>query len=269
MLAIGLALSPWGVPAVSARQGSDDASVSGAADSPHHNGETTTTSSSGDGSNSGSGSSQTTPKPEDSIHSGGTHVETEAERQAGNIKLEAEKKAEDAKHKADEIRTKVEDVKRQDDKKLGDAKLKVCEKRQDGIQNIMGRVGERAQKQLDLYAQVSTRVQTFVTDKKLTVTNYEQLVADVATKKTAAQNAVNKVAADKAAFKCDGTDPVGTVDIFKADVAAQNEALKAYRASIKSLIDAVKAAAKDAAPAPTAPAPAPVTSPTPAAGGNQ
>ena len=143
------------------------------------------------------------------------------------------------------------------EKRLDDSKLKICKNRELGIGNIMGHISNRAQEQFDFYTSVSARAQTFVTDKKLTVTNYDQLLADIAAKKSAAEAAIAKLKADKTSFKCDGTNPTGTLDMFRADGEAQNQALNAYRTSVRSLLAAIKAAAQTSATSP-----APVTGST-------
>ncbi len=124
--------------------------------------------------------------------------------------------------------------------KLPEVKLKVCQIREKSIDNIMSRIAERGQKQLDLFTTIATRVETFYTTKGKTLSNYDALVADVNAKKAAAQAAVDQVKSDKANFKCDGTDPKGAADSFKNDLKLEISALKDYRTSIKNLIVGVK-----------------------------
>lgn len=124
--------------------------------------------------------------------------------------------------------------------RLDATKLKVCQLREKAIDNIMARIGDRGQKQLDLFTTIATRVETFYTTKGKTLSNYDALVADVNAKKAAAQTAVDTVKADKANFKCDGTDPQGAAATFKADLKLEISALKAYRTSVKNLIVGVK-----------------------------
>lgn len=132
------------------------------------------------------------------------------------------------------------DAQTSDSTKLSTVKLAVCQRRETAIDNIMARIAERGQKQLDLFTTIATRVETFYTDKGKTLSNYDALVADVNAKKDAAQAAVNQVKADKANFKCDGTDPHGAAAAFKNDLKLEISALKDYRTSIKNLIVGVK-----------------------------
>ncbi|HSX35820.1 MAG TPA: hypothetical protein VLH84_02690 [Patescibacteria group bacterium] len=124
--------------------------------------------------------------------------------------------------------------------KLAEAKLKVCQKRETTVNNIMARIADRGQKQLDLFTSIATRVETFYANKGKTLSNYDALVADVNAKKDAAQTEVDSVKATSVTFKCDGTDPKGTAQSFKGDLKAEIDALKAYKTAVKNLIVGVK-----------------------------
>ncbi len=130
--------------------------------------------------------------------------------------------------------------------RLDDAHRKLCEAREKNIQNTMSRLSNRGQKQIDLYSGIATRVENFYTAKKLSISNYDALVADVNAKKAAAQSAVEAVKSATPNFHCDKDDPKGVAGDFKAKVNARNAALKAYRESVRNLIKAVKAAAEAA-----------------------
>ena len=119
-------------------------------------------------------------------------------------------------------------------------KLKICQNRETKIDGIMGRIGDRGQKQLDLFTTIATRVETFYTKSGKTLDNYDTLIAAVNTAKDSAQTAVDQVKADKANFKCDGTDPSGAASSFKTDLQTEITALKNYRTTIKNLIVGVK-----------------------------
>jgi hypothetical protein len=124
--------------------------------------------------------------------------------------------------------------------KLEDKKLKACQNREKAINNIMSNIAERGTRQLDVFTKISERTQAFYKDKGMSVANYDELVADVNAKKTAAEATVAEVKATSLTFKCDGTDPKGAGESFKASLKAEKEALKAYKTSIKDLIKAVK-----------------------------
>lgn len=124
--------------------------------------------------------------------------------------------------------------------KLADAKLKACQNREKAINNILSRISNRGQKQLDLFTSIATKTETFYTNKGKTLSNYDALVADVTAKQAAAQKIVNTVKADSVTFKCDGTDPKGAVSSFKDALKSEIAALQAYRTSVKNLIVGVK-----------------------------
>lgn len=124
--------------------------------------------------------------------------------------------------------------------RLVDTKLKACQKRENAINNIMSRLADRGTKQLDLFTKISERTQAFYASKGKTLSNYDTLLADVTAKKTAAQTAVATVKSASTEFKCDGTNPKGTMSTFKSALKLEIEALKAYKTSVKNLIVGVK-----------------------------
>jgi hypothetical protein len=124
--------------------------------------------------------------------------------------------------------------------KLDEKHLKLCQKHEKEITHIMARVSDRSQKQLNLFSSIATKTETFYTNKGKTLSNYDALVADVASKKIEAQTAVDTVTATGVQFKCDGTDPKGVAGDFKVQLKAEIVALKAFKTSVKNLIVGVK-----------------------------
>ena len=126
-------------------------------------------------------------------------------------------------------------------------KEKVCKAKKDGAGNVEGRVINRGQKRLDAYTQIAERAEKFKTDKGLTVANYDNLVADVNAKKAAAQATVDTLNADKGQLPnvaCGNATGKPAIEKFKTDLKAEQNALKAYKTSIKTLIQAIKTTAK-------------------------
>ncbi len=124
--------------------------------------------------------------------------------------------------------------------RLADARLRVCQTRQTVIANIMSRISDRGQKQLDLFTGIAGKVEKFYTDKGKVLSNYNALVADVNAKQAAAQLAVNAIKTPAISFSCDGTDPMGVADGFKSMLKIEIESLNTYKTSIKNLIVGVK-----------------------------
>lgn len=171
-------------------------------------------------------------------HREAAQKEAEARRAAEKAKLEAQRA--EAKAKLDEAKAKAETQREATKTRLQDAKLRACEKRQSVIANTMKRISDRGQKQIDLFSGIAERTQAFYDKKGKTLANYDALVADVATKKAAAEEAVAMVASQGADFKCDGTDPKGAVSGFKEHHTHVIVALKEYKTSVKNLIVGVK-----------------------------
>lgn len=124
--------------------------------------------------------------------------------------------------------------------RLAGAKLKACQNRERNIVNIMTRIADRGQKQVDLFSKIADRTEAFYTNKGKTLSNYGALVAAVASTKASAQAAVQATKTAASAFTCDGTDPKGTAAAFKESLQTQHEALQAYKTAVKHLIVGVK-----------------------------
>lgn len=136
--------------------------------------------------------------------------------------------------------SQVADKKAAAQTKLADAKLKACQNREKAINNIMSRLSDRGQKQLDLFTSIATKTETFYAEKGKALSDYDALLSDVTTKQDAAQTAVDVVKANSVTFKCDGTDPKGAVASFKESLKSEIAALKGYKTSVKNLIVGVK-----------------------------
>ena len=128
--------------------------------------------------------------------------------------------------------------------KLTDAKLKVCQNKESAIQKRDSQLTKMAEDMMTKFDGIATRVETYYTEKVVpsgkTVSNYNALVADIATKKSAVKTALDKASTDATAFKCTGDDPKGQLTLFRVDMQAVKSALKDYRTSIKNLIVAIR-----------------------------
>ncbi len=124
--------------------------------------------------------------------------------------------------------------------KLAGTNLNACQNREAAINNILSRIADRGQKQLNLFSTIATRTETFYTNKGKNLANYDALVTDINAKKAAAQATVDAVKATSVTFKCDGTDPKGAASSFKDSLKAEIAALKAFSTSVKNLIVGVK-----------------------------
>lgn len=130
--------------------------------------------------------------------------------------------------------------------KLTEVKLKVCQNKEAAIQKRNTALNKMAANMLTKFDSIATRVETYYTTKAVpagkTVTNYDALVAEIATKKTAVTVALTTANTDAAAFSCASDDPKGQLTLYRTDMQAVKQALKDYRTSIKNLIVAVRTA---------------------------
>jgi hypothetical protein len=119
---------------------------------------------------------------------------------------------------------------------------KACEQRQASITRRTANYAAAAQRHLDVFNKIFTKVQAFHDSKQLNVTDYDTLVATATTKQTAAQSAVDTLKALDVQIDCTQADPATSVAAIKSAVADARTALQAYRASIKDVIVALKGA---------------------------
>lgn len=152
----------------------------------------------------------------------------------------AQEAQQNAEQRQETAQTNVADRKEAAQARLTDGKLKACENRQKAITNIMTRLADRGQKQLDLFSSIADKTEKFYTDKGKTLSNYDTLLADVDAKKAAAVTAVDTIKSASITFDCSGEDPKGLVKSFKESLKIEIEALKAYKTSVKNLIVGVK-----------------------------
>ena len=120
---------------------------------------------------------------------------------------------------------------------------KACTTRKNAVTTIEKRVANRGQARLDAITKIATKVENYVQTNNLTVANYDSLIATVNAKKAAAQAALDTTKNDQGAVAgvtCQNGDGKVKVESFKKDMKAQQEALTAYRQSVKTLITAVK-----------------------------
>jgi hypothetical protein len=143
-------------------------------------------------------------------------------------------------HGQDDTTTKSAELSQEHQARLSAVKLKVCENRHKSITNIMSRISDRGQKQLNLFSTIATRTEAFYINKGKTLSNYDTLVTAVNDKKAAAQTTVDAIKADSASFSCSSTDPQGSIAGFKTALKTEIQALKDYKTAVKNLIVGVK-----------------------------
>lgn len=136
-----------------------------------------------------------------------------------------------------------------------EAKLRACQARESAIKKRMESLIKLVANMESKFDSIATRVQTFYTTKVVpsgkTLPNYDDLVLDIATKKTAVTNALNKAQTDVNSFNCTTGDPKAIFNQFRLDMQDVKKALKDYRTSIRNLIVAVHSLGGGESPSPT------------------
>ena len=132
------------------------------------------------------------------------------------------------------------------EKRLGEAKLRVCEKLEDTINSRSDHLLDRVNKHIARFDRISDKVQTFYTEKMvpkgINVENYETLVGNIATKRVAAVEAAANAAATIDDFDCSGDSPRQALADFHDQMHVVIKALKEYKKSVVDLIVAVRTA---------------------------
>lgn len=141
--------------------------------------------------------------------------------------------------------TGVQEERRQQvQNRLTEAKLKVCQAKENTIKKRTQQLTKLATTMQEKFEAIAGRVEEYYTSKVVpsgkTVANYDSLVADIQTKKGAVQTALTQAQSNAESFACSGDDPKGQLLQFREDMRAVKSALKDYRTSIKNLIVAVR-----------------------------
>jgi multidrug efflux pump subunit AcrA (membrane-fusion protein) len=154
--------------------------------------------------------------------------------------LELKKQEMQTAKEAAEARLKARHEARQD--KLSASQLEICKGREANINNRIARIADRSTKHLELFSKISERAQAFYVSKGISLANYDELVADVQAKKTAAETAVTSINNTTTDFDCTGENPKLTIEEFKSSLKTSIDILKEYRTSVKNLIVGIKSA---------------------------
>lgn len=127
--------------------------------------------------------------------------------------------------------------------RLSANQLRVCQKRQAVIANIMTRVDTRIKNQIQLFSTIATRVEAFYTKKGNTLSTYSSLVASVnSTQSIATANLTN--VKSSSTFSCSSANPVALVTAFRTNLKTEITDLSNFKTAVKSLIVGVASANK-------------------------
>lgn len=131
--------------------------------------------------------------------------------------------------------------------KLQGSSLEKCQTRENAINNVMARIVDRAQKQNTVIESIQQKVQNFYTEKNITISNYDDLIANIEAKKAVATTAMNTVRTMNGTFGCSNEDPKGVATQFKSQASVQAGAIKEYKDAVHELVVAIKTALGDSA----------------------
>ena len=125
--------------------------------------------------------------------------------------------------------------------RLSAAKLRSCEAREANINAIMTRVSERSQRHIDRITTILDRAVAYYERQGIVAENYDVLYADAVGKKQSAQAALDTLAAQPD-FSCESEGPQADIQSFRNQRLTKIEAIGDYRAAVKDLLVAIKAA---------------------------
>jgi hypothetical protein len=126
---------------------------------------------------------------------------------------------------------------------LSSSRKQTCEDRKGNIDKTMTQYSATIQNRLTLFNKITERIRTYYEANKLSVAQYEQLMAQVTTQQQAATEVMNQVR-QGASIDCGSGDPVGTAQQFRTQVQTAQQALQQYRLAIHNLLTAVLSAAE-------------------------
>lgn len=119
---------------------------------------------------------------------------------------------------------------------------KACQQRQKSIGNRTSNYAAAAQRHLDVFNSIFTKVKAFHDSKQLNVSSYDALVTASTAKQTTAQTAVDALKALNTQIDCTQSDPASTVATIKSAVSDARTTLQDYRKTLKDLVVALKGA---------------------------
>lgn len=139
--------------------------------------------------------------------------------------------------------------------KLDAKKLQVCQVKEKNITKRLESLTNLVTKQEEKFASIAARVQSHYTTKSVPqgkiLSNYDSLVADIASKKDAVDTALEKAKTNAENFSCTADDPKGLFSQFRKDMQTVKDALKDYRKSVRNLIVAVRGEKVGPTPSPS------------------
>ncbi|HSD55792.1 MAG TPA: hypothetical protein VLA92_01425 [Candidatus Saccharimonadales bacterium] len=119
---------------------------------------------------------------------------------------------------------------------------KRCENRKHGLETKVANIVTVAQKHKTRIDEVYAKALAYQKDKNITVENFDTLATTADSAKSQAQASVDALTSLKPTIQCDSETVATDVATFKAAAGQARADLKAYRASVKTMLTTLKAA---------------------------
>jgi hypothetical protein len=119
-----------------------------------------------------------------------------------------------------------------------------CEQHQANLNKLVKNIQARSQRAYDRITKISELIKKFYVKKELNVAEYDTLIADVEAKRVAAKANLDTLLANSG-IDCDAESPRTMVKQFRSERKEKIEAMKAYRQSVRKLLQTVRQAAID------------------------
>lgn len=127
----------------------------------------------------------------------------------------------------------------------GQGTTRSCEVRQEGVKSRMSHLVQLATNMEVVFGKHLTRIENYYNTNLVPagkkVNNYDSLLSDIQTKKTATQQALAKTNNDVSNFSCTGNKAKTLMTQFREDMQVVKKDLKEYRTAVKNLVVAVHA----------------------------
>lgn len=127
--------------------------------------------------------------------------------------------------------------------RLQQAKLKVCQALSKNIATRSAHMNDRVLKMEETFDSIAQGVEnhylTKLVPQGMIVLNYDALVADIQTQKSALTPLLAAIQTDIANFSCTGNNPAAQLTQYRTDMQAVIQGLHAYKKAVRNLIVAV------------------------------
>jgi len=143
--------------------------------------------------------------------------------------------------------------------KLSEARLKICQSREERISNRFTNLlslGAGSHQNFEGFVvRVDDFYQNTLVVQGYSLENYKVLKADIAKNQVAVKTALEQVRLSGRDFSCDSEDPKAQTDTFRQNMQVLINANKAYKTSVRTFVAAVRDLAKEAKSATLSPSP--------------